>query len=79
MTDDQMRKALNCCCCSNCNRCVLFEYRFDDKSSRSNFICIPGDFSWRKNLYSAMVKAIRKNPEVFTSDLVALVNKARVI
>ena len=78
MTDDQMRKALDCCCCSDCAKCVLSQYKFDDEY-HAKFICMVAESSWRKNLCMALKKTIRENPEVFTSDLVALVNKARVV
>ena len=78
MTDDQIRKALDCCCCSDCAKCVLSQYKFDDEY-HAKFICMVAESSWRKNLCTALKKTIRENPEVFTSDLVALVNKARVV
>ena len=78
MTDDQMRKALDCCCCSDCAKCVLSQYKFDDEY-HAKFICMVAESSWRKNLCMALKKTIRENPGMFTSDLVALVNKARVV
>ena len=78
MTDDQMRKALDCCCCSDCAKCVLSQYKFDDEY-HAKFICMVAESSWRKNLCVALKKAIRENPEIFPSELVALVGKARVV
>ena len=78
MTDDQMRKALDCCCCSDCTECVLSQYKFDDEH-HAKFICMVAESSWRKNLCMALKKTIRKNPEMFPSELVAQVCKARVV
>ena len=55
MTDDQMRKALDCCCCSDCDKCVLSQYKFDDEY-HAKFICMVAESSWRKNLCMALKK-----------------------
>ena len=78
MTENQMRKALDCCCCSDCAKCVLFQYKFDDEY-HAKFICMVAESSWRKNLCVALKKAIRENPEIFPSELVPQVCKARVV
>ena len=78
MTDDQMRKALDCCCCSDCAKCVLSQYKFDDEY-HAKFSWMVAESSWRKNLCMALKKTIRENPEMFPSELVALVGKARVV
>ena len=77
MTDDQMRKALDCCCCSDCAKCVLSQYKFDDEY-HAKFICMVAESSWRKNLCMALKKTIMKNPDRVQRVEVALWGMARV-
>ena len=68
MTDDQMRKALDCCCCSDCAECVLSQYKFDDEH-HAKFICMVAESSWRKNLCMALKKPSWEIQKCFQANL----------
>lgn len=81
MTESQIKSALKCCCDLapiNCRQCVLWEYKFNSDGTR-NFICLPNYHLQQKKLQVALEKIVKKNPEMFPSELVSQVCKARVV